>query len=163
MNNKWILSVGLIAAGLIVFFFYTKYRVAPAIDLNSLSLSDLEGNPASLQSFKGKNFVLCFGASWCGPCRKELIDIQSVKETELKDVEIVVVSDEPNEKIRMFMEQTGHPFVFLKLNAPFSSIDINSIPTSYIVNSKFEVKKEKVGFIDWTDASTVQHLKKLMD
>jgi thiol-disulfide isomerase/thioredoxin len=163
MNNKWILPTGVIAVALFAFFFYTKYRVAPTIDLNSLNLSDLEGNPATLEPFKGKKFVLCFGASWCGPCRKELSDISSVKDRELNEVQIVVISDEPNERIRKFMEQTGYHFVFLKLNVPFSSIDIHSIPTSYLVNSKFEVKKEKVGFIDWKDPSTVQHLKKLMD
>jgi hypothetical protein len=49
------------------------------------------------------------------------------------------------------------------MNQSFNQIGIHSIPTSYVLNREQEVKKETVGYIDWKDASTREHLKKLMD
>lgn len=163
MPKKWIYPAGIVIAVLIAFYIYRKYHVAPEINLDALNLADTDGNPVQLESFKGKKMVVCFSASWCGACRKELKDIASVKETGLRDLEVIVISDEPIEKVRMFRDRMNYPFLFLKMDKPFNAIGINSIPTSYIVNTRFEITKETVGYIDWKDASTLQHLKKLME
>ena len=163
MSKKWIYLVGLVIVGFLGFFMYQKYRVAPKINLNSLSLVNLEGEPVSFETFKGKKIALCFGASWCGNCREELDVIKSIKDADLAGVEVIVISDEPLEKIKNFKEKRDYPFLFLKMNKSFGEIGINSIPTSYIVNTKLEVKKETVGYLNWKDPSTLQHLKVLME
>lgn len=145
-----------------IYLFYT-YRVAPLISFESLSLSDMEGKPVTVSSFKGHKVVFCFSATWCGNCWQELTSIDKIKDSELNDVEFVIISDEPVEKISHFQQRLKGPFTYLKLNTPFPTIGINSIPVSYIFNSKFELKKEQVGSIDWTDPSTLEHHKKLME
>ncbi|PBQ30650.1 hypothetical protein CNR22_02295 [Sphingobacteriaceae bacterium] len=161
MSNKWIYPVGLVIAVFVGFFIYQKYRVAPTLNLNSLNLVDLEGRSVKMDSFKGKKVVLCFSASWCGNCREELGVMSDIKDKDLSDVEVVVVSDESLEKVVDFKEK--YPFTFLKMNKHFNEIGINSIPTSYILNTNLEVKKETVGYLNWKDPSTLQHLKKLME
>jgi peroxiredoxin len=163
MYKKWMYPAGFVIAALIGFYMYQKYHVAPALNLNSLSLADLDGNPVRMESFKGKKLVVCFSASWCGNCREELDAITSVKEREIPEVEVVVISDEPLEKVRTFKNKSGYPFTFLKMNKPFNSIGIYSIPTSYIVNERLEVVKETVGYINWKDPSMLQHIKMIME
>lgn len=102
-------------------------------------------------------------ASWCPNCIDELNELSQIKTESLADVEVLVLSDESIEKIEQFKSRRNYPFTFLKLNADFASIGINSIPTSYILNTKFEVVKQSVGIIQWSDPSTLQHLKTLMD
>ncbi|MBA2613649.1 MAG: TlpA family protein disulfide reductase [Bacteroidetes bacterium] len=163
MNKKRITLIILVIAALIGFYFYNKYNMAPSIDFNKLTLSDLNEKPVKFSSFKGKKMVVCFSASWCGNCLDEMKEMNAIKDVQLSDVEIVIISDEPLEKIMSLKERTDYPFTFLKMNQQFNDIGIFSIPTSYIVNTNLEVKKETVGYVDWTDASTVEHLKKLME
>jgi peroxiredoxin len=163
MNQKWIAPIVLLVVALIAFFFYNKYAVAPAIDFKKISLLDLQGKPLKFESFKGKKIIVCFSASWCPNCLSELMEINEVKDAQLKDVEVLVISDESLEKIQVFRERTGYPFTFLKLEQSFKQIGINAIPTSYLVNSKQEVKKETVGYVNWADPATSEHMKKLLD
>jgi peroxiredoxin len=151
--------LGILAA----LFFYNKYKVAPAVDLTKLILFDTEGNPVKLSDMKGRKMVVSFGASWCPNCIDELKMINSIQDKELKDIEIVVISDEAMEKVIAFKERKGYRFTFLKMNQSFNSIGINSIPTTYLVNKNFEIKDETVGFIDWEDLSTVEHIRKLLE
>ena len=57
-----------------------------------------------------------------------------------------------------FKDQKGYPFTFLKLNNAFGNIGIASIPTTYLLNTKGEIVYNKVGYIDWEDESTINHL-----
>ncbi len=163
MNKKYLFPALLILTLLAAFYMYSKYHVAPSINFKTLSMVNLQGEPVAFDSFKGKKIIVCFSASWCPNCLEELSDINEVKDTQLKDVEVLVISDEPIDVIQHFKDKKGYSFTFLKLNAGFNSIGINSIPTSYIVNTSLEVTKETVGYLDWKDPSTCEHLKKLME
>ncbi len=153
----------LLIVGCIAFYFYNRYSVAPTIQFDQISLSDINGKPLKFKDFTGKKTIVCFSASWCPNCLEELREINRIKESELADIDVIVISDEPLEKISSFRDRTQYPFIFLKLQTSFNQIGINSIPTSYLLNSKQEVKKETVGYLNWGDASTRAHLKKLMD
>lgn len=163
MNKKWTLPAVLIATLFVVFYFYNKYHVAPSINLQTLDLRNLAGDSVNMETFKGKKIILSFGASWCGNCIEEMTDLNSVKNSELQDVEIIIVSDEPLETVNSFKNRKNYPFTFLKMNKAFHEIGINAIPTSYIINTKLQVMKESVGYINWKDPSTAQHLRKLME
>ena len=43
------------------------------------TLDDLDGQPVSLNQFKGKAIFIDFWASWCGPCIVDLPYIQKIK------------------------------------------------------------------------------------
>lgn len=163
MQKKIIYLVALILVGFIGYYFYQKYRVAPDLTVLELPLQNLKREVTSLEKFKGNKTIVCFSASWCGPCRAELKMLSELKQSTLKDVTIVVVSDERIDEIERFKQAFPPSFEWLSLMQPFSAIGINSIPTAYLLNTKGEVVHKNVGFIDWEDPSTANYLLGLMN
>ncbi len=145
------------------FYLYVKYKVPPKIDLSKLSVISLNGEPVDLNSLKGKKTILSYGASWCPNCINEMNAMAKIRDTELKDIQIVIVDDEPLDRVIQFKERKNYPFLFLKLNKTFPEIGINSIPVTYFFDANIVLKKEEVGEIDWDDASTREHYKQLMN
>lgn len=161
MSKKLYSLLLLLLAGIIALYFYHTYRVAPDVNLNELPLSDENGKDYNFHNLKGKKMIVSFYASWCGNCIQELKEINKIKQTELNDVEIICITDEPLEKLIDFKNEHAYPFTFLKLNKAFPDIGIHSIPVTYIVNQKLEIVKEEVGYIEWGDPSTINHIKGL--
>jgi thiol-disulfide isomerase/thioredoxin len=163
MPKKLIFVFILVLAACIGFYFYNKYRIAPSVDISKLPLVTLEGKAFDFSSLKGKKVILSFSASWCGNCIREMNALKKIKDSDLPDVEIVIIDDEPMEKMIDFKTNREYPFTFLKLNAEFPTIGINSIPVTYFYNSQQEITGNEVGEIDWLDPSTREHFKQILN
>ena len=156
-----LIIVALLALGGL--YLYKKYKVVPAINFESLKLKTLNGEDFSFNSLKGKKTIVSFGASWCPNCINEMNAMQKINEEHLQDVQIIIIDDEPAERIAQWQQRKNYPFLFLQLQNPFNDIGVYSIPVTYFFNSTLELKKEELGEIDWNDASTREHFKQVMN
>ncbi|MES2516311.1 MAG: TlpA disulfide reductase family protein [Bacteroidota bacterium] len=148
---------------LVGMYFYNKYNVAPALNIAKLDVIDQDTNKFDIASLKGKPVIVSFYASWCPPCNQELKALNKVKDQKLQGIEILAITDESIEKLVEFKTRTQYPFTFLTITTTFANIGIASIPVTYLLNAKGEIVYNNVGFIDWEDESTVEHLKSLMN
>jgi peroxiredoxin len=161
MKKKYIYLALMVIVALVMLYYYNQYSSPPKVNFNTLGLVDTNGQGFDFNSLKGKKVIVSFYASWCGNCIDEMKDLMKVKDSELKDVEVVCISDEPFEKVVGFKLAHSYPYTFLKMEQQFNQIGVMSIPVNYLINEKGEIVYEEVGAIQWDDPSTLNHLKSL--
>lgn len=157
--NILILSI----LGLVGLYLFNKYKVAPKIDIANLEVVDVSQSKFDIKSLKGKKVIVSFYASWCPDCIKELKVLNEIKNAKLKDVEVLAITDESIDKLISFKTKKQYPYTFLKLNKSFHEINIFSIPTVYLLNTKGEIVYQKVGYINWKNEAEILHLSSLMN
>jgi thiol-disulfide isomerase/thioredoxin len=112
-------------------------------------ISNLEGQPCSVKDFRGVVTVLNFWATWCGPCRLELPELQRLyNELGAKGFVVATINvDGPRAPIRPYFERMG-------LTLPAYSIDagtdrllgISSIPFTVLLDRQGRVVRAYAGY-----------------
>ncbi|GAB3807822.1 TlpA family protein disulfide reductase [Virgibacillus kimchii] len=127
------------------------------------TLETLGGDEIRLSDFQGQRVVLNFWASWCGPCREEMPDIQRLSEN--KDVTVLAVnltySEDSTERVSDFVDQYGLTFpILMDENASVSQLyRIQPIPTTYMLDSNGKIQYKAFGAMDYE--WLVQELQKI--
>jgi peroxiredoxin len=102
------------------------------------ALPDVNGEEVALQSFRGKVVLLNFWATWCGPCREELPELDRVQEKFRKRgfAVVAVTVDNELENIRSFLKKYS-----LKLQALWDrrkkvadAYAVEKMPSSYLID-----------------------------
>lgn len=145
-------------------FFYKRYHVPPAVDMPSISLTDLSGHKVSLQSYSGKPLFVNFFATWCGPCINEIPELVDLK-TKLSDknLAIVCISDESIEKLEKVEARSGGQLIFLHSETSLHDIGVYTYPTNYIYNAKGRKVYNKVNPDHWSDPILIEKIKRLLE
>jgi len=120
-------------------------------DAPDFTLTDINGKEHSLSDYKGKEVMLVFWATWCGPCRMEIPDLielrKSISEEKLA---ILAISNEPEDVVKNFLSSNNLNYTVFAtqavLPAPYSSV--SAIPSSFFVNSEGKIKFGTMGTID---------------
>ncbi len=99
---------------------------------------DLDGNPISLQDYRGKIVLLDFWAVWCAPCIAEMPNIKKVYETyKAKGFEVIGVSLDGDEiKLRNYLEKNDIPWrqVFNRTSPIAQQYGIRAIPAPWLID-----------------------------
>jgi thiol-disulfide isomerase/thioredoxin len=105
----------------------------------NLKLYDSDGTVVSSNSFKGKPTLINFWATWCGPCVKEIPDLNNLQNRFGNDMNFIAIACEKPEyqnNIKLFLEK--NPFNFIILFDPERSrsqyLKISGIPTNIFID-----------------------------
>ena len=122
----------------------------PAIPAPDFTLTDQYGESHTLSDYQGQTVFLNFWATWCGPCKMEMPDIQALYEAwdeNAGDLVVLGVAG-PNigregsaEDIAAFLEENDYtyPVVMDDTGALFYQYGISAYPTTFMIDTEGNV------------------------
>jgi thiol-disulfide isomerase/thioredoxin len=121
----------------------------PAMNIPMLNSAGTFGD----SSLKGKVVIVDFWASWCGPCKVELPALSNLyKKYKSQGLEVVGINlDDDIKEAQGFVKQ--HPVVVPLLydgknKAVVSKIDVQVMPTSFVLDRQGNIRSIHKGFVD---------------
>ena len=113
------------------------------------TLTDQYGNTHTLSEYKGKTVFLNFWATWCGPCKSEMPDVQALYEAYDENAgDLVVlgvanpgVQDVSQDEVEQFLTDHGYTFPVLMdtTGQVFAYYGISAFPTTFMIDANGNV------------------------
>lgn len=105
----------------------------------NFTLNDLDGNEVSLADFRGRPVIVNFWATWCGPCRIEMPELQEAFEARQEEglaILAVNMEESPEMVSRFFYDDLRLTFTPLldKEGQVADLYGVFNLPTTYFVN-----------------------------
>lgn len=125
-------------------------------------LETLSGDKFNLADLEGKKFIINFWASWCGPCKDEMPDMQKFYDKNKDEIEIIAINMTGKEtslrEAEKFIAENNITFpVLLDRDLAISTkFSVFAIPTSYFVGTDmtFQLNK-KIGPMTYNEMKKI--------
>jgi thiol-disulfide isomerase/thioredoxin len=121
-----------------------SFEAAPDFTLNKL-----EGQQLRLSELRGRVVMLNFWATWCGPCRAEIPELNAMQR-ELKDQGLTIIGvswDDTVEGVREFQQELPQDYTILLGGEEVQQLfgGIPSLPTTYIIDRDGRIRQKIIG------------------
>lgn len=129
-----------------------------------ITFLDHQHNKHSLKEFRGKTVILNFWATWCFPCIKEIPALEQIHhQFAKKDIVVVPIAQGATnpEQVEQFFDklQVKHLTNYIDYgSSAFKAFNVQSIPTSIIINPEGDVIAYVLGYIDWISPQVITFL-----
>ncbi|RDB61526.1 cytochrome C biogenesis protein [Gordonibacter sp. 28C] len=123
---------------------------AQAAPLSDVTLVDQNGTEHKLSDYRGKTVFLNFWATWCGPCQREIPDIEALyRDRGENEGDLVVLgvanpktadrpqnSDVSVDEVKAFIDKEGmtYPVLMDTSGQLFSAYSVRSFPTTFMID-----------------------------
>lgn len=127
-------------------------------------LQDFNGNTVDFNDLQGKVVLLNYWATWCPPCIAEMPGMQDLYNQYGDRVTFLFVAHDEPERVRGFIEKNSYTFpVYFEMSSAPQELGSNSLPTTYVIDSKGRIAVEKVGAADWNSKKVRNLLEDLLE
>ena len=130
-------------------------RVDPPVAAPAFTLEDMDGEPYSLSSHRGKVLMVNFWATWCPPCRRELPSMEALYQT-FKDDDFTILAInqwETPDHVFAYMGQLdvfpNFPILFDRDSSVSQAYSVKGLPTTVLIDRRGRVVYRAVGGRDF--------------
>ncbi len=166
-------SVALILAFLLVAALMgCKRDDAPTADVRigtaapDFTLNDIDGEPVSLSSLRGKVVLVNFWATWCPPCRAEKPTMERLQQAFAgQDFVILAVNTENDPPaVRDYLSKNPLSFpVLLDNDARVQHLyGVFRFPETFLVDKDGTVRERYIGARDWSSTEFMRYVSALL-
>ncbi len=168
----WVVSALLGSAWIV----YSRESAPLPLDTNALpagplsgylapdfSLTNLQGEEVNLSDLRGRPIILNFWATWCGPCRIEMPDLQNVWRQYNGSVLVIGVNNsEPADRVTSFILEMGvtYPILLDDSAATASLYQVSALPSTFFIDSQGVVQDRIIGIVN--EAVMLDRLEKML-
>ena len=122
----------------------------------SFTLQDATGKPVSLKQFRGKVVLLNFWATWCGGCKKELPQLDTLQRRMGKR-KLAVLAVSMDEKgwgeVKPFLASIGKVSYRIGLadSALAKDYSVQSLPSTFLIDKHGNIAARHRGLLEGQD------------
>ena len=121
-------------------------------------LSKLNGGDVRLADYKGKVIVTNFWATWCGPCRIEMPELERVMEKYKDDKEVIFLAintDDDRNYVEPYVKGQKIKLPVVYANYLDAEYRITSIPTTIVFDRQGQISFRQAGYNSREDFVTM--------
>jgi thiol-disulfide isomerase/thioredoxin len=146
-------------------FEVAEYTIGgPAVGAAAPSWTlDADGRPITLASLKGKVIILDFWATWCGPCRDSIPQLQKIySEHRDRGLQVIGATWREDGDPAKFAKEIGVTYPHAKGDAIAAAygVENSGIPTMYVIDRTGHVSDF---FLGWSGDETAKALREAVE
>ena len=169
-----LLSISVVFFWKFYVFFITSDQMAEAamdpIKMESeppfFNLKNQSGNFFSLNDYKGKFLFLNFWATWCEPCKEEMVSMNTLyNHFKTKKLEMVAISvDESWDPVNRYLVDKNFNFEIIldKQGKTPKDFGTNKFPETYIISPEGKIINKFVGPRNWFSKYAITYFDNLL-
>lgn len=150
--------------------FVQSIAIAQVASLPSISIKDIDGNTVDTGKLSndGKPILICFWATWCSPCKKELNTYSEYyddwkEETGVRIYAVTIDDQRTVNSVKPYVNSVAWDYdILMDVNKTFSqAMGVNSPPHTFLIDGKGQVVWQHVGYTAGDEEEIHEQLLKL--
>ncbi|MEN9639743.1 MAG: hypothetical protein RLZZ262_1612 [Bacteroidota bacterium] len=153
----------------IISLSFLSFNETPTNALPNVQLKDINGKTVETGKLSndGKPILICFWATWCAPCKKELNTYSDLyekwaEETGVKIYAVSIDDQRTSTSVKPYINSVGWEYeILLDVNKSFfQAMGGNTPPHTFLLNGKGEIIWQHVGYTAGDEAEVYEQLLK---
>lgn len=154
-------------AALLAIVASVSYAQLPSVQIKNISGKTID---TAKLSNDGKPFIICFFASWCKPCNRELKAIHEVyadwqDETGVKIYAVSIDQGQNSLKVKPLVDAEGWEYdILLDPNSEFlHALGIQMIPHTLVLDGKGKIQYRHNSYQEGSEEHLIEEVRSLLD